>query len=172
MKYIFVLAFSIIGFSVKAQDPKTAIHPAGNPMLFIDGARVTRIELEKLTPGEILSVSVYKDSNMAKRAGLDAKDGIIYVTTRAYGKNKYWNYLKSKSSEYAKIVLTPDADTAIQYILDKHVLKTNIEGQLSLIDDATFKEITIIDKATLQKEYGISSKTYGVIIKTKKSEKL
>ncbi len=171
MKYIFYLVFSFIAFSVYAQETKITIHTAGNdPLFYVDSARVNRIELEKLNPSEILSVSVYKDANITKLAGLDAKDGIVYVTTRVYVRNKYWNYFKSKSSEYSKIVLTPDADSTIQYILDKHILNTNIEGDLSSMDDTTFKEIRIVDKDTLQKEFGIYGKTYGVIIKTKKSK--
>jgi hypothetical protein len=173
MKNIFYLVCIFSSFFVAAQDPKATLHTAGNdPLFFIDSAVASRVEMEKLNPGEILSVSVYKDKNITSLAGTEARYGIVYITTRGYMRSKYWNYFKSKSSEYSKIVLTPDADTNIQYILDNRILNTNIEGDLSLIDDRTFKGIRIINKKTLQKEFGISGKTYGVIIKTKKSENL
>jgi hypothetical protein len=173
MKNIFYWVCVFSSFSVAAQDPKVSIHTTGNdPLFFIDSTMASRVEMEKLNPKEILSVSVYKDKNISSLAGTEAKYGIVYITTRGYMRSKYWNYLKSKSSEYSKIVLTPDADTTIQYILNNHILNTNIEGDLSLIDDRTFKGIRIIDKETLQKEFGISDKTYGVIIKSKKSENL
>jgi hypothetical protein len=71
-----------------------------------------------------------------------------------------------------KSVLNPESNSTIQYILNKRVLNTNFKGDLSLIDDTIFKEIRIIDEDTLQKEYGISGKTYSVIIKSKKPENL
>ena len=86
-------------------------------------------------------------------------------------KNKYWNYLKSKSADYLKIVPTPQSDSSVIYILNDKVLKTNFEGDLSGIDDKNFIELNIIDKQKLNKDYNISDKSFGVFVRTKPKNK-
>lgn len=51
-------------------------------------------------------------------------------------------------------------------------MTTNFEGDLFLITDSLFKSITILDKETLEKEYGISGKTVGVKIESDKPRDL
>ena len=173
MKQILIITFSFLTISAFGQKPKRVIKKLGNePVFFIDSINVDRSELDKYKPTEIASVSVYKDSNAIKLVGPDGKDGVVYIETNVFAKNKYWNYFRSKSNEYARIVVTPDADTAVQYILNKRVLTSNFEGDLSLIDDKIFKELVVIDKETLQKEYNITNKSAGIIIKSEVPEDL
>jgi len=169
MKFIIFLTISFISFSTFGQRPKKAIKKLGaDPVFFIDSVSVDKTELSKYQPTEIASVSVYKDSNAINLVGPDGKDGVVYITTIKFAKTKYWTYFKSKSADYEKLVVTPESDTAVQYILNKRVLKSNFEGDLSLIDDKIFIELKIIDKATLQKDYDITDKDYGVIIRSDK----
>ena len=167
MKYFIVLTISFISVSIFGQSPKRAIKKLGSdPVFFIDSVSVEKRDLSNYQPTEIASVSVYKDSNAVNLVGPEGKDGVVYITTIKFAKRKYWNYFKSKSTDYEKLILTPESDTAVQYILNKRILKSNFEGDLFLIDDKIFKGLKILDKSTLEKEYGIIDKDYGVLIES------
>jgi len=173
MRYIFVLTFSILTLAVFGQKPKKVIKKLGNdPVFFIDSVNVDKSEMMKYKPEEIAQVSVYKDSNAIKLVGPEGKDGAVYIETKAFAKKRYWSYFKTKSVEYGNVVPTPEADSSIQYVLNERILKTNFEGDLSLIEDNIFQEIKIIDKEKLEKEFGITDKQYGVIIKSNKPKDL
>lgn len=169
MKAILVLASLGLVVSTFGQSPRKTIKKLGEePVFFIDSINVDKDELMKYLPEEIAQVSVYKDSAAFKLVGADGKDGVVYIQTKVFARNKYWAYFKLKSPAYASIVLTPQSDSTVQYILNGRILTKNFEGDLSLIDDSIFREIKIIDKKTLRKEYRIQDKTYGVLIKSER----
>ena len=138
-----------------------------DPVFFIDSVNVTRIEMQEYQPTDIAVVTVYKDTNAIKLVGEQGKFGAVYVETKKFARNKYWNYFKSKSADYLKIIPTPQSDSSVIYILDHKILKTNFEGDLSGIDDKNFIELIVIDKQKLNKDYNISGKSFGVIVRTK-----
>ena len=142
-----------------------------DPVFFIDSINVTRIEMQEYQPTDIAVVTVYKDTNAVKLVGEQGEFGAVYVETKKFARNKYWNFFKSKSTDYLNIVSTPQSDHSVVYILNEKVLKTNFEGDLSGIDEKTFIDLNIIDKQKLKKEYNISDKAFGVIIRTKLKEK-
>ena len=142
-----------------------------DPVFFIDSVNVTRIEVQEYQPTDIAVVTVYKDTNAIKLVGEQGKFGAVYVETKKFARTKYWNYFKTKSEYYLKIVPTPQSDSSVIYILNDKVLKANFEGDLSVIDDNNFIEINIIDKQKLNKDYNISDKSFGVIVRTKPNDK-
>ncbi len=169
MKYFLFFLFSILAISVKAQNSKKLIKEQGNgPVFFIDSINVSKSELMKYPSEQISSVSVYKDSNAVKLIGEEGKDGVVYVETKKFVKNRYWKYFSSKSEKYVAIVPNPQSDTATQYIVNGELLKTNVDGILSQINDSVFKEIIIIDKNELKRKYAIEGKNFGIIINTLK----
>ncbi len=173
MKQILSFVLSFLTFSVLAQSPKSVIKKLGDdPVFFIDSINVDKAELYKYQPTDIATVSVYKDSNAIRLVGPGGKDGAVYIETKVFAKNRYWQYFKTKSAEYANLIPTPASDSLVQYILNRRILKENFEGTLSSIDDKTFKEILIVDKRTLEKEYKITNKSFGVVIKSDVPEDL
>lgn len=173
MKSIIIFTFLVATLPTFGQSPKKTIKKLGEePVFFIDSMNVDKSELMKYQPEQIAQVSVYKDSNAIKLVGPEGKDGVVYIETKIFAKNKYWNYFKMKSADYAKIVLTPQADSAVQYILNGRILTKNFEEDLSLIGDDILKEIKVIDKKILQKEYNITDKSYGILIKSEKPDNL
>jgi len=173
MKTILMFASLVLTVSTFAQSPKRAVKKLGDdPVFFIDSINVDKEDLMKYLPDEIAQVSVYKDSTAIKLVGPQGKDGVVYIQTKVFAKNIYWNYFKSKSVEYSNIVLTPQGDSTVQYILNGRTLTKNFEGDLSLIDDAIFKGIEVMDKKTLQKQYRIQDKLFGIIIESGKPDNL
>lgn len=159
MKYLLITLFSLsISF---AQSPKRIIKKIGtNPVFFIDSTSVEKEDLQKYNPEDISSVTVYKDKSAYELLGEDGKDGVIYIETKKFCKNRYWKYFTSKSKEYQKSVKTSD-DNNIQYILNDRILKENFEGDLAAINDKVFKSIKFISKESLVKEYKIEDKDFG-----------
>ena len=142
-----------------------------DPVFFLDSVNITRFELQVFQPNDIAVVTVYKDTNAIKLIGNQGKYGAIYIETKKFARNKYWNYFKSKSPDYNKLVPTPQNDSSVVYILNEKVLEKNVEGDLSVINDNTFISLTIIDKQKLKLDYNITDKSFGVFIKTKSKNK-
>lgn len=152
-------------YGVSVEDSPMQVTDAGkDPVYFIDSIRVTGAALSKYDPNDIAMVTVYKDSSAVSRLGPAAKNGLIYIETKKFSKQRYWQYFRSKSEQYVKLVPSAGEDSEIQYILNKKILKDNFEGDLATIDDKVFQRLEIISKEKLIKDYGITDKQYGVVI--------
>ena len=170
MKQLMTLVLSFFMFGGYAQNAGKVIKKLGDePLFYVDSEQVTKSSLKNIQPEDIATVTIYKDSNAIRIAGPDGKDGLVYIETKAFARKKYQHFLSTRSGEYARLISGGESDTAIQYILNKKVLKDNFEGDLSNIDDATLKSINLIDPETLQKSYGVTGKHAGVVIITEKS---
>ena len=157
------LAISCYSFQPDLPKIKFNDHP-NDPVFFLDSVRVNRGVLENYSPSEFVSITVYKDSNAVKRIGPDGKNGLVYLETKEFARRKYWAYFKSKSSEYGKVVSSPENDVEVQYVLNNEVLKESFEADLESINDRNFKAIKVISQPELLKVYGIKNKKYGIII--------
>ncbi|MEX6691050.1 hypothetical protein QTN47_26310 [Danxiaibacter flavus] len=143
-----------------------------DPVFYVDSINVTRVELQQYQPTEIAVVTVYKDTNAIKLIGEQGKYGAVYVETKKFARSKYWNYFKSKSPDYLKNVPTAESDSSVVYILNGNVKAENFEGELSKINDTNFIELSVIDKQTLSKQYGVKDKDLGIIIKVKHTNQI
>jgi hypothetical protein len=139
-----------------------------DPVFFLDSINVTRLELQKYKPTDFATVTVYKDSNAIKLVGPQGKYGAVYIETKTFARNRYWNFFKGKSNEYLKAVPNVESDKNVVYILNGKVLKTNFEADLSLINDKNFIDLNVIDKETLKKNYDVKGKDFGIVIRTNK----
>lgn len=136
------------------------------PIFFIDSIRTSKSDLIKIDADSVAIVSVIKDTAQLKKFGQAANGKLIFIETKDFAKKRYWKYFSSKSEDYLKIVPNPYNDLSVQYILNAKVLKKNFEGDLALINDKKFKDIKIIGKAELIRDFKIDDKEYGVIITT------
>jgi outer membrane receptor for ferrienterochelin and colicin len=51
-------------------------------LIFVDGEKKTKKELDALSPDQIKSVQVLKGESAIKEYGAEAKDGVIKITTK------------------------------------------------------------------------------------------
>jgi len=157
-------------YSIYHKSESFSLFPADEPMYFIDSIRTNKKFLEEAyQPSDIALVTVYKNSNAIKVAGPDAKNGVIYIFTKSFARQHYWAYFKSKSLDYLQNVSDLKAEKEVIYILNGKVLTENYEGDLFNINDSTFIEMSLIDKKQLKKDYNISDKRLGFLIRTKSS---
>ncbi|MEO6734629.1 MAG: hypothetical protein ABIN01_25635 [Ferruginibacter sp.] len=147
---------------------KAVLLSPADMVFFLDSIKANADVLKDLHPQDIAMLSVYKNADSLKIKDLNAKNGIVYITTKAYARKHYWNYFKSISPDYAKQVPDLDAEAELVYILNGKVLTTNYESVLFDINDSNLIELKLIDKKTLKREYDISVRAVGVVIKTKK----
>lgn len=149
-----------------------AIHPykqlLNDPVFFIDSVNVTRLELQQYNPNDIALLTVFKGQHAIDLIGEQGNNGVIYIQTKKFARNRYWTFFKSKSVDYAKAVPDVMADSLVLYILNNKVLEKNYEGDLASITNENFISIRILDKATLISQYNIKDRAFGVLINTKK----
>lgn len=140
--------------------------PDKEPIFFLDSIRVNRGVLPSYEPTEIAFITVFKDTTAIRIIGPEGKNGVIYIFTKDFARNKYWNYLKSKSKDYLKAVPSSDNENNVVYILDNKVLEKDFEGDLFKLDDKTFGDLRVIDKKALRRDFKIENKKWGIIIRT------
>jgi hypothetical protein len=150
------------------------IRLSDDPVFFVDSLHVTGAELQNYQPTDIAVLTVYKDTSAIKLLGEEGRNGAVFIETKKFAKVRYWNFFKTKSPEYFKVVPTPDKDNSVTYILNDSVLVSNFEGDLSQIDDKSFVSIEVIGKSQLRKDFGIKGKSFGIKINTniKRGEKV
>lgn len=154
-------------YSIYNKSSKSLLFSLDEPIYFLDSIRVNKGILDTYEPTEIASVTVYKGTNAINIAGKEAKNGAIYIMTKTFARDSYWNYFKSKSTEYKKTVSDINIEAKVVYILNGKILKTDFESDLYNINDSNFVELTVITKDKLKEDYKISDKFLGVVIKIK-----
>ena len=155
-------------YSLSHKKEEFVLFPPDEPMFFVDSTRVNKSALESMyQPTDFAFVTVYKDSNAIRFTGKEAKNGAIYLTTKSFAREHYWQYFSAKSKEYEKLVPDLTSEAKVIYILNNKVLETNFEKELFDINDTNFVELTIINKDKLGKDYNISDKVIGVVLRTK-----
>lgn len=171
MKYLF---FTFFCFSICfSQSPRRVMKKIrANPIIFIDSINVEPAEMQKFDPNIISLVTVFKSKEAVELYGEDGKDGVIFIETKPFSKNRYQNYFKTKSPAYKKIIEEELNTENVQYILNGKILTENYDGDLASITDKTFKKIQIINSQELEKKYKITGKTYGILITSDVPENL
>jgi hypothetical protein len=169
MRLIFLLvAVCALSTSLFCQAPEEDMKNNKEvPLYFLDSMRTTKADVEKVNPSDVANVFVYKGKNALEIPGNnEKKSNVVFIETKKFAKKRYWNYFKTKSGEYGKMVPSPENDKLVQYVLNGRVMKSDFEGELSAINDSSFRSIEVIPKDTLLKRFGIYRKSIGVIIKT------
>lgn len=163
MKPLFLSLFTFFTVNVFAQVVKTS-NVIKDPIVFIDGSRSDVKQMHKLAPSDIISVSVFKGDDAIAKAGPEAKDGVLYIETKPFVRNRYWKYFASKSPEYASEIKTSEDLNNTQYVINGRIVTDNIDKTLSAINDKNFRSLVVINQEDLLKQYRVKDKKYGVII--------
>lgn len=166
MKQILILSIFSFGFSFGQSSEYEIQSLPKNPVYFIDSVKVDKVEMQNFKSEDISAVSVYKDKATLAGLGEEAKNGVIYIETKKFNKEKYVNFFKSRSEDYAKIYSKENDDSKFVYILNGNAMINSSEYDLARLQDIKLKSLTVIYKNELQKKYNIFGKDNGVIITT------
>jgi hypothetical protein len=181
MKPSILIPGLFIFFLLGAANPATALSTvvrqaaasdtSDDPVFFLDGVRMNKDSLTTVNPNEIAAIDIYKDSNAVRLAGPEGVNGVVFITTKHFARNKYWHLFSSHSAAYRKAVPSPEADSTVTYVLNGKVLSKDIEGGLFAIEPGDFRDLQVIDAAALNSQYGLTGNRRGVIIKTEPAKK-
>ena len=168
MKCIIAIVLStLLCLAAQAQTDTTS----ARPVMFLDSVRITQEELEEqFEPADMAAVTIYKDTNAIKLIGPEGRNGVVYLETRKFARNRYWKLFSSRSAEYKKAVPNPEGDSTVAYILNGKVLTGNFEGTLSTCNEKNLLELKVIGGKALGSDYGVTDKGVGVVIKAELHE--
>jgi hypothetical protein len=164
MKKIFsVFAFFLMTVALNGQIPKKLSNKMGMfPLLFLDSVQTNMTELNAVNPFDISNITILPPKKATKTLGENGSDGAIYVTTVKAAKIKNWILFKEKSDKYNQLLNSAQADTIVQYVLNKKLLSDSAApGKLYWINDKNFKSLQVIDK---EKEVSVYTSTKRFIV--------
>ena len=166
MRYLILTIFALlVRASAHGQEDTThSLEPAADTPVFLDRVSVDKSSIEAYDPTEIAFITVMK--NDANGVSEETKDA-IYVYTKKYAREQYWNYFKSKSPRYGQVVPLPGAERDVVYILNGEVIEENVESMLFDINDSNFINLLVVDEKELKKHFKIKDKKWGVLLKVK-----
>jgi hypothetical protein len=167
-KLSIVITLLTITLTVFGQSPKKEIPKLGeNPMFFIDSVLTAKKDFFQFNPKLIASMSILNGKDATDILGDKAQDGLVYLESIPFAKQRFERYFKNKSEDYRQLLLTKPADSSVQYILNNKLLVKDYEGNLSAIDDKIFESLKILSKEELITTYGNTEKIIGVEIRSK-----
>jgi hypothetical protein len=166
---LFALGINFLGISQVIDTSFNSI-PV-DPIYFLDEVRISSEDIQKVNPNDLAAIEVLKDSSAISVLGEEGKNGVIYITTINYAREKYIQYLSSKSADFERIVHSLGDEDIVTYILNNKILEKKNAGDLYFINDENYIALRVINKAELEKQYNISDKEYGIIILTKQKDK-
>jgi hypothetical protein len=137
-------------------------------LVVIDSLIASPDEVANIDPNTIATVRLLTDTDATKLYGEDAKGGVLICETKPYARKKYIKFFRKVSHQYDSLYSTTNSDSTFQYILNKKIKTENFEGTLSLINDDLFISLEIVTADDLKNKYGITGKSYGILIYSKK----
>lgn len=73
--------------------------PNRQPLIILDGKKITRAQMEQMSPDKFASISVLKDASASKLYGEEAKNGVILITSKSQNSDKKEEYHSDKIDE-------------------------------------------------------------------------
>jgi hypothetical protein len=142
-------------YDIYHQTEKISLFRPDEPVFFPDSIRTNAGFIEQFQPSEFAFVNVYKDSNAiklaGKQAGEQARNGVIYVFTKKYVRQHYWEYFRSKSPEYRQAVPDLKTELSVVYMLNGKTLDIkDQELELFKINDANFQQLKMTGPRTVE----------------------
>jgi len=148
-----------------------------DPLIVLDGKKLTDRDMSKINPESIDNISVIKDKTSVELYGEDGKNGVIIIQTKEYMKNnpdkapqrndgKVIGYGTSREKSTSRMInkIMPDGKEPLLIVDGK-------EKPLSYLDNMNASEIesmSVLKDEESTKKYGEKAKDGVIIIETKK----
>jgi len=160
-----------MGFSSYSQAVDSSNKTSLDPIIFLDEVQISNEDMQKIDPNDLAAIEVLKDSSAIKALGEEGKNGVIYITSINHAREKYIQFFRSKSSDYAGVINSTMDEDNVVYVLNGKILGKENAGDLYLINDDSFLNLRILNKTELEREYNIFNKECGIIIVSKIKDK-
>jgi hypothetical protein len=170
---ILLLCILLPLFTFAQHGAKNAMKKLGpDPLIIIDSIRVLRSDLANYDAKTIASVTILNDSTKYESFGDDAKDGVMIFRTKVFAKRQYIRLFRKFSAKFDSLYLAMGSDTSFQYIINDKTRTKEVEGYLAPIDESNIISLTVITSEDLKRDYQISDRSYGILIKSEKPGQL
>ena len=149
-----------------------------NPIVIVDGKKITYYEMQQINPDEIDNISVLKDETAIEVYGEAAKKGVIVIQTKEYVKNnpdkavadrtniKVIGKGKRKDNASEKIFSTINGTMKNALIIIDG--KESSKESLNLLNSDYIESISVLKDSKSVEEYGDKGKHGVIIVTTKK----
>jgi len=157
--------FSIKLDSPNSADPKKVQVDLNqtNALIIVDGKEITKVEMEKIKPETIESISVLKGESAAKLYGEKGKDGVVLITLKNDGQTP--QILKVQSNSPLKFG-NPDGSVSQPMIVKDGLVVKNQD--VNNIPPETIESINVLKGEKAISKYGQKGSSGVVEIWTKK----
>jgi len=162
---ILVPMFLTASLALGQTDSTDTYELSEDALILLDEVPVNKADMEEYDPTEIAFITIVKGKDLHGPTG--GSKETIYVYTKKYARQHYWNYFKSKSPRYVEIVPMPGVENDVAYILNGNVLEENIESLLYDINDSNFGDLKVIGEKELKKKFKVKGKKWGVVLTVK-----
>ncbi|MBC9934992.1 hypothetical protein [Chitinophaga qingshengii] len=131
------------------------------PDYFVDSILRKNTDLQDIDPNTVAHITVRKPTTPDAHP-----NGVVYIETKPFVRNRYW-LIFSQDAAYRKLVPSPGEDNDIVYVVDGKVVTKDPEGSLAVVNANTFEGLTILNRKTLEQQYGVKGRKHGVLVKLK-----
>ncbi|RFS26476.1 hypothetical protein DVR12_01425 [Chitinophaga silvatica] len=135
-----------------------------DPVYVVDSVVANKDALEKMAPDQIGIITISRGSKAVIKYGPQAENGVVYIETKVFARNRVNNLLRKTSAEYDKAFQKYGNDSSFYFIVNtKPVTPTN-ESALMTVDNKTLRSIQVIYAKELEDKYRVTGHPVGVII--------
>lgn len=138
------------------------------PLFYIDGHRVTKVELDKINADNLESFTVVKDELELKKYGEEGKHGVILITTKKNANKNADQPIKMNSNGTFDI-RSISKDKKPLVVIDGEISED--KDILYNIDTNTIKEVSVLKGDSATSKYGNKGKNGVILITLKKENK-
>ncbi|WP_461629747.1 M56 family metallopeptidase [Labilibaculum euxinus] len=128
--------------------------PSKQPIIILDGEKITRTQMDQISPNEIASISVLKDASAIKLYGKKAENGVILITSKSNNQ---------KNTSAVKLNLGDTINPPL-FILDGNKISLKATKRVHPDD---IKSINILKDKEAVKKYGESAINGAIEINSK-----
>ncbi|RZK40498.1 MAG: hypothetical protein EOO90_15115 [Pedobacter sp.] len=131
-----------------------------SPLYVVDG-KVMEFGQRDLNTDDIENITILKDASAIARYGIDAKDGVVVITTKGSSKASEANQHKSSSIRLRGNGMYGETPL---YVLNGSIIDNQ---EFEEIDGDKVESVVIIKDASAIAEYGLQAKNGVVVVTTK-----
>ena len=138
----------------------------GEPLIFIDGKKISKAEMNDINPNTIKSINVWKDSMAVVKYGSEGKNGVILITMKSDGEKNTVEVRNNGNTKPSSSVA--EAKTNLQnaiIIIDGVYSSREVMGKISPSD---IQSVSVLKEKNATDMYGDKGKDGVIVIATKK----
>jgi hypothetical protein len=126
--------------------------------VFIVDSVETSTGMNGLSPDKIAMINVVKGKKLQAKYGDRAANGVIYIETKPFARQRYMKMFAEVSPDYAAALKQYGSDSSFVYVLDGSPLTNSVEPLLAAVERKNIDNIKVKKTADKKVEILIQSK--------------